>query len=72
MLDVFWWILFVYIAVRILWWLWRPAPPTLLRPDRRSHRDSHDAAVSIAAVLGVRDGSRTGNRRPIDDGDDFE
>jgi hypothetical protein len=54
--ELIWWIIFIYIAIRLLWWLWRPAPRTLLRRGPRRPVDAHDAAVAIAAVLGVRDG----------------
>lgn len=54
--EPMWWIIFIYIAFRLLWRLWHPAPRTLLRRGPPQQADAHDAAVSVAAVLGVRDG----------------
>lgn len=60
MLELLWTILLIWIAIRIVWWgfghHFRPKPPRI--QPRLSTDDAHDAAISIAAVLGVRDGRR--------------
>ena len=66
--ELIWWIILIYIAIRLVWWLWRPAPPTLLRSGARRQADAHDAAVSVAAVLGVRDGLHAEGRATKNDG----
>lgn len=56
--DWMWWIIIGYLTVRVLAWLFAPhfrAPTPRLQSAHRPD-GAHDAAVSIAAVLGVRDG----------------
>lgn len=62
MLELMWWIIPIYLAIRLLWWLWRPTPRTLFRGSPRRQTDAHDAAISVVAVLGVRDGLNVGGR----------
>jgi hypothetical protein len=66
--ELMWWIILIYISIRLLRWLWRHAPPTLLRSGARRQADIHDAAISVAAVLGVRDGLHVDGRATEDDG----
>jgi hypothetical protein len=66
--ELIWWIIAIYIAIRLLWWLWRPAPRTLLRRSPQRQPDAHDADISLAAVLGVRDGLHADRQAREDDG----
>lgn len=53
--EWFWWIVAIWISVRMLWWLWGPKPKRRIRLER-PRDDAHDAAISVAAMLGTRDG----------------
>ena len=62
-MEVVWTVILIWIAIRIAWWAIRPKPDrrTQLRRTLQADRtrdDAHDAAVSVAAVLGVRDGAK--------------
>ncbi|HSK47581.1 MAG TPA: hypothetical protein VLA05_06205 [Coriobacteriia bacterium] len=57
-LELFWWIVGLWISARLLWWSWGPRRQPRLRVPARPEDSAHDAAIAVSAVLGVRDGLR--------------
>jgi hypothetical protein len=54
--QLFWWGVTAWIALRIVGLAYPPRRGPVLPPRRHEPAaDAHDAAVSVAAVLGVRD-----------------